>query len=148
MEKPVNEECIEKEIQDLEREMSSSEWSRGWEKGREDLLKDLQASLFPTNQRILKSAEILFKIFSRLFPNQIAKVYAGYNGKYDEPSMLVAVSDEASSDTRCRILEMGIFLERIFEQVGLLPLSVLACRLSGMDKTSVEADFIFERKVA
>ncbi len=61
--------------------------------------------------------------------------------------MLVAVSDEASSDTRCKILEMGISLERIFEQVGLLPLSVLACRLSGMDKTSVQSDFIFERKV-
>lgn len=136
---------IEKEIEFLEKEMNNSEWARGWEIGREDALKALKNSLFPSDERILKSAEIAFKILSKQLGSSIEKVFAGYNHQYDEPEILVVLSDDADELCRCKVIDLGLMLELIFQQIGLLTISILSSRLSKIDMDTVNEDFPYER---
>ena len=68
----------------LERELDNSDWSRGWEQGRIDALKAMQNNFLPRNDLVLRSAEIITKIMIAHFGNVFSRVFAGFNGHYDD----------------------------------------------------------------
>lgn len=129
----------------LEKELDNSDWSRGWEQGRVDTIKAMQDNLLPRNDLVLRSAEIIVKIMMKKFGDVFGRVFAGFNGHYDEPAVLLCIKDGANC-RRGDVIMYGVELSSEFEASGLVPLRVLATRLGTTDFETVANDFQFERK--
>lgn len=138
---------VDKEISKLEKEINNSEWTHGWEKGREDLIRDLEKSLFPDVDSILKSAEIIIRLLEKRFGKVFENVFAGYNSYYDEPAILVCLKDDVDCK-RSDVCMFGVILEQAFSDLKLLPLNLMVTRSRSTDYNMVKEEFSFERNNA
>ncbi len=146
----MSENCVETDVSidfdALEKELDSSDWSRGWEKGREDTLRAMRESMFPSDDRILKSAEMMYKIMVQNFGNVFAKIFAGFNNSYDEPSILLCLKADAKI-SRADVCWYGSVATGIFNESGMLPINVVVTREESIDIDAVRKDFKFERSL-
>ncbi|WP_295098252.1 hypothetical protein [uncultured Fibrobacter sp.] len=132
------------DIDALEKELNDSEFSRGWEKGREDTIRNMQESLFPPSEQVLKVAEITFREMEKQFGKVFDHVYAGFNSSYDAPSVLFCLKPEASK-LRAKICYFGVMLSNAIYNAGLVPLNVLVTKAESTDFDLVRHDFKFQR---
>ncbi len=141
----VSDDEVKIDIEALEKELDNSDWSRGWEQGRIDAIKAMQDNLLPRNDLVLRSAEIIVKMMKKKFGDVFGRVFAGFNGNYDEPAVLLCLKDGASCK-RGDVITYGVDILPGFESSGLIPLRVLATRQKSTDFETVASDFQFERK--
>ena len=132
------------DIEALEKEINSTDWVLGWEKGRDDTLRAIRDYMLPANERVLKSAEIIYKLMVKNFGNVFSKVFAGFNSAYDEPAILLCVKT-GSDVVRARVCLFGAIVANAFNESDLLPLNVLVTREESTDFETVRHDFKFER---
>lgn len=128
----------------LEKELDNSDWSRGWEQGRIDAIKAMQENFLPRNDLVLRSAEIITKIMIAHFGDVFSRVFAGFNGHYDEPAILLCMNDDAQC-SRGDVIWFGVKLQPLFSEQNLVPLRVLVTKSSSTDFDTVAKDFSFER---
>lgn len=147
----VEEKTIEKDIEEvpldieaLEKEINSTDWVLGWEKGREDTLRAIRDYMLPANERVLKSAEIVYKLMVKNFGDVFSKVFAGFNTTYDEPAILLCLK-KGCDVVRAKVCLFGAIAANAFSEGGLLPLNVLVTREESTDFETVRHDFKFER---
>lgn len=133
------------DIEKLERELNESDWSRGWEQGRFDLLKAVRENVLPRNDNILRSAEIVVKLMQKRFGDAFGRIFAGFNGYYDEPSLLLCLKNGANC-ARGDVVEYGVELIPFFMECELEPLRILVTKQNSTDFDTVVKDFQFERK--
>lgn len=136
---------VKLDISALENELNTSDWARGWEQGRIDALKAIREDLLPSNDRVLRSAELVSRIMTQRFGNVFARIFAGFNSHYDEPAVLLCMNENAKC-TRGDVIMFGVELQPLFSQSGLVPLRVLVTKMSSTDFGTVANDFQFERK--
>lgn len=133
------------DIEKLERELNESDWSRGWEQGRFDMLKAVRENVLPRNDNILRSAEIVVKLMQKRFGDAFGRIFAGFNGYYDEPSLLLCLKN-GTNCARGDVVEYGVELIPFFMECELEPLRILVTKQNSTDFDTVVKDFQFERK--
>ncbi len=141
----VSDDDVKIDIEALEKELDNSDWSRGWEQGRIDAIKAMRDNYLPRNDLVLRSAEIIVKMMSKKFGDVFGRIFAGFNGNYDEPAVLFCIKD-GSACRRGDVITYGVDLLPCFEASGLIPLRVLATKQKTTDFETVANDFQFERK--
>lgn len=134
------------DIEALEKELNESEFSKGWEKGREDTIMMMKKSFFPTSDQVLKSAEITFREMEKQFGKVFNHVFAGFNLKYDEPAILFCLKPGAEN-LRAKACYFGVLLSNAIYEAGLLPLNVLVTKTGTTDIQLVSHDFKFQRNL-
>lgn len=132
------------DIEALEKELDNSEYSRGWQKGREDAIRLIQESLLPPSDKVLKSAEITYREMEKKFGKVFDQVYAGFNYNYDEPAILFCLKPEAAK-LRAKACYFGVLLSNAIYNAGLIPLNVLVSKTESTDFELVKHDFKFKR---
>lgn len=143
VENPVSD--VSLDIESLEKELNNSDWSRGWEQGRIDMMKQMKENFLPRNDRVLRSAEIVVNIKKKKFGDVFGRIFAGFNGHFDEPAVLLCLKEGADCK-RIDVVSFGVDVSPEMSEHGLVLLHVMATRSESTDFDSVVRDFQFERK--
>lgn len=143
VENPVSD--VSLDIESLEKELNNSDWSRGWEQGRIDMMKQMKENFLPRNDQVLRSAEIVVNIMKKKFGDVFGRIFAGFNGHFDEPAVLLCLKEGADCK-RIDVVSFGVDVSLEMSEHGLVPLHVMATRSESTDFDSVVKDFQFERK--
>ena len=105
VENPVSD--VSLDIESLEKELNNSDWSRGWEQGRIDMMKQMKENFLPRNDQVLRSAEIVVNIMKKKFGDVFGRIFAGFNGHFDEPAVLLCLKEGADCK-RIDVVSFGV----------------------------------------
>jgi hypothetical protein len=140
---------LRSQIDELEVEMNRQTpevvdaWERGYEAGRDSVLRQLKKDLYPTDEYLFKAADTAYAMMTRKFGNIFQSVHMGFNHHFDDPTILFALNTE-NSGRRVEIANWAFELEMAMFEAG-MTMAIFVTRSKDTDLKTVESDMPFRR---
>jgi hypothetical protein len=140
---------LRSQIDELEVEMNkqtpevADAWVRGYEAGRDSVLRQLKEDFYPSDEYMFRAAEIAYTMMSRKFGDIFQSVHMGFNHHFDDPTILFALNAE-NSGRRVEIANWAFELEMAMFKEG-LTMAIFVTRGKDTDIDTVKSDMPFQR---